>query len=116
MFKKSEKENSFTRLWQQLRSYISLNIENAKLTVAEKFTILVTAAAVSIVALMLAVIILFFATMGLAQLLGEAVGMMWAYLIMAGAYLGLLIAIILLRNVLITNPVSRFITRLFFLK
>ncbi len=113
---KSKKENSFARLWQQIKSYVALNVENAKLTVAEKFTILVTAAAVCVLTLLLAVIILFFVSMGLAQLLAESVGMMWAYLIMAGAYLVLLIALILLRKVLITNPVARFITRLFFLK
>lgn len=113
---KSKNENSFTCLWQQIKSYVALNVENAKLTVAEKFTILVTAAAVCILTLLLAVIILFFVSMGLAQLLAESVGMMWAYLIMAGAYLVLLIVLILLRKLLITNPVARFITRLFFLK
>ncbi len=110
----AEQQNSYKRLWEQVRNYISLTVEDTKLTVAEKFTVFVTAAAISIVALLFGVIILFFVSVALAHLLEPAVGAFWSYLIVAGGYLVILLLLVLLRRPLISNPVARFITRLFF--
>lgn len=107
-------KNSYERLWEQLKEYLRLNVENTKLTVAEKITVAVTAAAMALIAILFGVIVLFFISVALADLLTKAVGTFWSFMIIGGAYLLLFLIIFLLRRQLIANPVSRFMTRLFF--
>ena len=53
----SEKENSFKKLWDEIHRYLELNIEYAKLTGAEKITVLAAAMATSVIVGVLAILI-----------------------------------------------------------
>lgn len=93
--------------------WIKLEIEYAKLTAAEKFTILSSAIAMGAVVLILALlmaILLSFALVGVFQMfMTEPL----AYLSTAGVVLLFIILIYLFRKPLIADPIARFVTRLF---
>ena len=85
------KTNSLKDLWQEARQWFELNIDYAKLTVAEKLSVLAAAAAVGIVCLLLGVIVLFFLSIAAVywlSLTGMSVAL--SYTIMAGFNLLLL--------------------------
>lgn len=109
-----EQDNALTKIWELVQSYISLYLENAKLTLAEKVTLLVTTVALAVVGMLFFVIIFFFLSLGLANLLSIWLGNVWPYVIISGCYLLVLGLLILLRKPLIMNPISRFLTKLIF--
>lgn len=103
----------YKQLWDQLKTFVSLNISNARLTAAEKITVLLTAAAVSIAAFVICVIICFFLSVALAHWLAGYISIAWAYVLLSALYLIILLVIFFFRKPLIMNPVARFISRLF---
>lgn len=110
----AEKENKFRTLWIEAKNFFMLNVDYAKFTMAEKLTVLLTAASVCAVAFVLAAIMMFFISMALVRWIAMATGMVGAYFIMTGVYAILFGLIFALRKPLIVNPISRFITKLFF--
>ncbi|MDE5829394.1 MAG: hypothetical protein K2H48_05315 [Duncaniella sp.] len=110
----AESDNQFRTLWTEVKNYFTLNIDYAKFTLAEKLTVLLTAASVCAVAFVLIAIMMFFVSMAFVRWIAEATGMVGAYFIMTGFYVLLLALVIVLRKQLIVNPISRFITKLFF--
>lgn len=109
----SEKPSSLKMLIDEIKQYLELNLEYAKLTGAEKTTVLLTAVALSAVVGVLAVLIFFFISIACVHWLGLVLNMALAYSIMAGVYVLLLVIALVFRRQLIVNPVARFITRLF---
>lgn len=109
-----EPENQFQRLWSEIKDYISLNVDYARLTGAEKVTVLLTAVALSAIAFVLVTLIMFFLSMAIVRWIAMSVGLTWAYFIMTGFYLILLGVAIALRRPLIIDPISRFVSKLFF--
>lgn len=107
-----EQESSFDRLWRNIRNYLHLKTEDIKLTLSEKITVLVSTFVVVAAMALLAGIVLLFLTLAAANWIGEALGMAWAYLIIAGGYLIFMILAVVFRRQLIINPVARFVTRL----
>lgn len=97
--------NSFKRL-------ISLYIENAKLTAAEKLTLLISSAVLFIIAGMFLTVMIVFIAMALMQLLELAISPIGASAIMAGIFLLLAVILFLLRKPLIINPTAIFISKL----
>lgn len=111
---KSMAENKSTTqsLWGEIRRYLELNVEYAKLTAAEKVTILLTAIATVVVIGVLAVLVFFFVSLACVYWIGTAVSLPIAYSIMSGVYLLLLVAFIAFRRQLLLNPVAKFVSRL----
>lgn len=107
-----EQESSFDHLWRNIRNYLHLKTEDIKLTLSEKITVLVSTFVVVAAMALLAGIVLLFLTLAAANWIGEALGMAWAYLIIAGGYLIFMILAVVFRRQLIINPVARFVTRL----
>ncbi|MDE6484220.1 MAG: hypothetical protein K2L14_02360 [Duncaniella sp.] len=110
----AESENQFRTLWAEAKNYFTLNVDYAKFTLAEKLTVFLTAASVCAVAFVLLAIMMFFVSMALVRWIAEATGMVGAYFIMTGFYVILLALVIILRKPLIINPISKFVTKLFF--
>lgn len=104
-------ENSFMRLWEQIRSYLSLRLEYAKLTAADKLTVVITLLCLGLIAVLLGTVVLFFVSLAVVQFIAPYTGLGWAYMIMAGSVALLLIALVMLRKPLLINPLSRFLTR-----
>lgn len=108
-----ENPHPYLSLWEEIKSYFTLNMEYAKLTLAEKVTVLITAAALTIAAFVFCVIILFFLTLAVANWIAEAMPLGLAYAIVAGFYALLLALLVAFRKPLLMNPIARFISRLF---
>lgn len=94
------------------RRIVTLYIDNVKLTVAEKLTLLVSAGVVLLTTLVLGVFaVAFFSGAAIEAL--EMVLEPWAsYLIMGGVFTLLMVLVLLLRKPLIIHPIARFITKL----
>lgn len=102
----------FDALKGSLRRLIALYIENAKLTAAEKLTVLLSAAVLFVALFMLATIAIAFAAVALLELLQLALSPIAAAAILAGVFLLIAILIFVLRKPLIINPTARFMSKL----
>lgn len=109
-----EKENEFRTLWLEVKEYLRLNLDYARLTGAEKLTVLLVAVSLCMIGFVLVSLILFFLSMTIVRWIAESIGITWAYFIMSGFYLLLLVLVFALRRPLIINPISRFVSKLFF--
>ena len=110
----SEKQNQIHTLWAEMKEMLKLNVDYAKLTVAEKMTLLLTTAAFALLGFVLVSLFMFFLSLAIVRCIATGVGMIWAYFIMCGFYMILLGVIIAFRKQLIINPIARFVSRLFF--
>lgn len=106
--------NTIQRAKELLRRLVTLYMENAKLTVAEKLIQLFSA-------LVLLVICVVFGVFALAFLAGAGVELLelvlqpWAaYLVLAGIFILVMGTLLIFRERLIVNPTARFVTRLVF--
>lgn len=108
----AEKTSAYKALWDELRDFLRLNIDYGLLTAAERLTLLTTTITTMAVAGVLATIILLFLTLAVAWWIAPYTGIAWAYFIIFGFYLLLLIAFVIWRKQLVVNPISRFISKL----
>lgn len=107
-----EKSESLSTLWLKLKQLAQLKYDYARLTFAEKLTMLLAMFALGLVCLFGVMIMLFFLSVALAECMASSIGMAWACTIIAGIYLIVLVIVVCLRKQLIVNPISRFITKL----
>lgn len=105
--------NGIRRVMDVLKRYVMLNIDYARLTAAEKLTVLLSTIAFSIAAGAIGTIVLIFLSIGVGHLLATTVAHTWAYLYVAGFYLVLFVLLFVFRRKLFIDPVCRFVTRLF---
>ena len=107
-------ENKYEELWAELKKYLTLQIDYAKLTTVEKLVVLLSAIAMVAVMLILGACVLFYLSFAVVFMLSDAIGSTGgAYLIVSGIFLVLMLVVYALRQKLILDPVSRFLTRLF---
>ena len=107
-------ENKYEELWAELKKYLTLQIDYAKLTTVEKLVVLLSAIAMVAVMLILGACVLFYLSFAVVFMLSDAIGSTWgAYLLVSGIFLVLMLVVYALRQKLILDPVSRFLTRLF---
>ena len=107
-------ENKYEELWAELKKYLTLQIDYAKLTTVEKLVVLLSAIAMVAVMLILGACVLVYLSFAVVFMLSDAIGSTWgAYLIVSGIFLVLMLVVYALRQKLILDPVSRFLTRLF---
>lgn len=108
----ADNTESIKSLWLKLKQLAQLRYDYAKLTFAEKLTLILAMLALGLVCILLLIVMLFFLSIALAECIGASIGIAWACAIVAGIYLVALIVVICLRKYLFVNPISRFITRL----
>lgn len=109
----NEKPNSFQAVYDSIRRLLTLQLDYARLTVAEKLTVLLSTIAFYSMAVALASLVLIFLSIGLGQLLASTDLGKFAYFIVAGMYVVLLVLLFIMRKRLIINPIARFMSRLF---
>lgn len=110
----SDKQNQLNTMWAELRTTLKLNVDYAKLTAAEKLTMLLTTLAFALLAFVLISLIMFFLSIAVVRCMATGVGLIWAYFIMCAFYVVLFVVAVAFRKQLIINPVARFVSRLFF--
>ena len=108
----SETKQNIQALKTEAKRLGSLYVEVAKLTAAEKATMLMSAIALGIIILALAMGVLVFFTMSLVHTLGSFMPISAVYLLMGLIFILLIALIYSLRTPLIYNPVARFMSRL----
>ena len=108
------KQDQFHSLWAELKSTLKLNVDYARLTAAEKMTMLLTTVTLALIAFVLVSLIMFFLSIAIVRCLATGVGMIWAYFIMCAFYVVELGVVFVLRMQLVLTPIARFVSRLFF--
>lgn len=110
----TEKENQLHTFWAEMKDTFRLNVDYAKLTAAEKLTVLFTTVSIALIGLVLGSMIIFFLSLAVASWIAEGIGHVWAYFIVCGFYVVVLTLAVVFRKQLIINPIAGFISRLFF--
>lgn len=100
------------RLKELLKRLGALYVDNAKLTVTEKLTELVSAGVMLVVMLVLGVFGVAFLSGACIELLALMLPLWACYLIMVGVFVALIAALVLLKKKIVVNPIARFISRL----
>lgn len=95
------------------KNYVALQLENAKLTAAEKLSILFSTVALFAIAFFIGLAALVFLTIGLASMLESLIAPFWIYLIVGAFFILLIILLFAFKQPLIIDPVARFLSRLF---
>lgn len=102
----------FQTLKASLKRLALLYLESAKLTAAEKLTLLFSTIILFIIAFILTTIAVAFAAVALSQLLETALSPIASSLIMSAFFILLAVLIFILRKPLIINPTARFLSKL----
>lgn len=103
--------NIYKSLWQQLRNLFNMEVDSAKLFITEKLTLLVTSIAFYAALFVMGTCVLVFLSIGVADILMHDLPYYWAYIIIAGFYLLIILILIAFRRQLITDPIARFLSR-----
>lgn len=109
----SEKSDDMRSMWRSVLSYIKLQVENLRLLSTEKSAILMSTCVVAAVLGILAAFAFFFISIGLVFLLATVLPVFWCFMIMGGIYVLLGVVVYLLRTPLVTDPIARWLSRLF---
>ena len=113
---KSKLAEDLRTLFEQSKNWVTLEIEYAKLTVAEKVTVLLTMMVIGFVCLLLGMVVLILLGFAIAEAFKLLMSPALAYLSSAGAICLLLVLIYFLRRPILLNPISKAITKVFFEK
>lgn len=104
---------NFQDFLNTLRRYIMLQLDFARLSGAEKLTVLLSTILFGAMIVIFGSIMLVFISIGVGHLLAMTVAPYVAYLYVAAFYLVVFICLIIFRRQLFTDPVARMISRLF---
>lgn len=107
-----EKKDDLKSTFATARELCKLYVDNFTLLAIEKVSIMMSRALLVLVAGGLALCAFFFISVAVANLLSESMSKMWSYLIMGGVYLLLIVLVFVFRNELITNHITRFLSKL----
>jgi|GEM_PF-935958 hypothetical protein len=108
----STKQTAFSRLSESASTYIRLLIEDTKLNMVEKLTRLLSAIAMCSLLTILITAALVFISIAAGLALSTIIPPLWAFIIVAGFYIIVMILLICYRTRLLVNPIARFISRL----
>ncbi|MBD5290763.1 MAG: phage holin family protein [Bacteroides sp.] len=101
-------------IFEQSKTWVTLEVEYAKLTLAEKATMLLSALIIGFVCLLLGIVVLILLGFSLAEAFMQIVSPWLAFLIAAGIICVLIGIVFLLRGPILLNPIAKLITRIFF--
>ncbi|MDE7403073.1 MAG: phage holin family protein [Muribaculaceae bacterium] len=101
-------------IFEQAKNWAQLEVEYAKLTLAEKVTMLLSALVLGFVCLLLTIVVLILLAFALSEAFRLIMDPALAYLSSAGCMLVLLGLVFLLRRPLLLNPFSRLMTKVLF--
>lgn len=107
----TETTNASKRLFNRIKSFISLTIADVKLSVTEKITLILSGIALAMVIFAFVSVAALFFSGAIVHLLADFIPIGWAYAIMCFVNLLIAFLVILLRKPLIINPVARLLSR-----
>lgn len=103
---------SYKSLWLRITELVKLYLANAKLTVTEKVARLMATVTLCAIVFVLGVLAFFFLSIALIYWIASGTGTEWAYVIMGGFYLLLILVLVIFKKQLIVNPICKFISQL----
>ena len=109
MFSNDKNVETIGQLVEVLKHYIGLQTEYVKLDVVDKVVRLLTALTVTVVLVGLLMIALIYFSFALAYGLGELIGYVWGFCIVAAIYLFILVVFIIFRHQWIERPLVKFL-------
>ena len=107
-----ETKQTAQTLWERLKELATLRIEYAKLTAAERLSILLSTVAIALICLIAVSMFLFFISMSLVEVMAKSIGMAWSSFIVSMIYVVVLAVVVMLRKTLIINPITRFVSKI----
>lgn len=99
-------------IYDNVKRWVELEIEYAKLTATEKLTVLMTTLIFGAVCLLLGIVILILLAFALVHAFESILSPALSFLCAAGAIIILILALFLLRKPLLENPISRLLSKL----
>lgn len=113
-------KQSFTDQLKELlklgKRYMSLQADCLRLTAAEKMTVLFSSLALGLIGILLGALCVVLLAMSAVCAFGEMMSPWLAYLCVAGIVALLAVLLVVLRKVLIVNPIAKLISRLLYPK
>ncbi len=106
-------ETKKTTIVDSIKQLAVLYIDNAKLTTAEKLTMLFSGIALAVGVMFLGLVAMIFIAIGIASLLESYIAPFWSYFIIAGIFIVAIAVIYFCRAQIIENPIARFISKIF---
>lgn len=106
-------QNSVHELLQSVKRLAGLHLDYARLTAAEKMTVLLSTIAFYSMVVIVGTLVLIFISIGVGHLLASTIARVPAYLYVAAFYLVLFILLFVFRKKLFIDPIARFVTKLF---
>lgn len=100
-------------LFDSVRRLIVLNVDYARLSAAEKLSVLLSAIAIYVALLIVGSAALLFLSIGIGYVLAQMVAPIGAFLYVTMAYVVLFGVLYFMRRRLFVDPITRFVTRLF---
>lgn len=97
---------------EQGKAWLTLEMEYAKLTLAEKLTVLLTTLIIGFICLLLGMVVLILLGFSLVELFKMLMCPALAFLTVAGIICVLLVLLWLLRKPLLLNPLAKMLTRI----
>ena len=101
-------------LIKESRNWLELEIEYAKLTFAEKLTMLLSTLIIGFICLLLGLVVLVMLAFVIAEFFKVIMCPALAYLASAGCGLLLLLLLYFFRRPILLNPIAKMLTRIFF--
>ncbi len=108
----SEDKQPLHSIVDSVKRYITYNIDYARLTVTEKLAVLLSSIAFYCVAGLTVALTIIFLSLGVGHLLADTIAPIWAYVYVGAFYVLLLVLLIVFRQQLFINPITRFVSRL----
>lgn len=106
-------KSNVQQLIENVKRLLLLQLDYARLTATEKLTVILSTVAIYALVVIFSTLSLVFLTLGVGHLLATTIAPHFAYLIVAGFYVLVLIVLLLFRKQIFINPISRFLSRLF---
>ena len=99
-------------IFEQGKTWVSLEIEYAKLSLAEKLTMLLTTLIIGLICLLLGFVALILLSFCFVELFRDIMCPALAFLTVAGIIIFLLVMLWVFRKPLLLNPLARMLTRI----
>lgn len=106
-----DSENSYSKIYAEVKKLCSLEIENARLLLTEKLTLLVAKIMLTAVVFVLSTAAMIFVSMALADFLLRTLSPAATYSIVGLFYIIVAVLIAVFRKSLIVDPVARYVSR-----
>lgn len=107
----SNESGTCKSLWEQVQTLFYLEVDNLKLLAIEKLSVLLTRITLCAVIFIICTCVLVFLSMSISDFLLQHLAPCWTYMIVAGFYAVVAVAVVVGRRRFICDPITRFLSK-----